>query len=128
MKGIIVATGILLALSTTARAQSLKVPTAVYLMSASADVATTVYCQSAGCREDNPIVNWLEPHGTTVMLSVGETADMAAVWAWNRTVGRKYPKLARVGLYVAAGVRFAIAARNVREGRTQRRLNAQGPR
>jgi hypothetical protein len=109
-------------------ATSLRLPTAMYLASASADVATTVYCQSAGCREDNPMVNWLEPRGTTIMLVAGESADLAGLWAWNRFIGRKHPKLAAIGLYAASGVRFAIAARNVREGRQQRRGNAAAAR
>jgi hypothetical protein len=128
VKRILLTAGAVLAITTCARAQepapSLKFPTAIYLASASADIATTVYCQSAGCREDNPMVNWLEPRGTTVMLAAGEAADIAGLWAWNRFVGRRNPKLAKIALYVVSGVRFAIAARNIREGREQRRLNA----
>jgi hypothetical protein len=115
-------------LTTLAHAQpdgsSLKLPTAIYLGAASADVATTICCQHAGCKEDNPLVSWLKPQGTAVMLVVGEAADLTGLWARNRFVGRKHPRLAKVGLYVVAGVRVAVAARNFREGRAQRRSNA----
>jgi hypothetical protein len=102
----------------------LRLPTALYVAAASVDVATTAYCVSAGCRERNPAVAWMQSTSTVGMLAAGEAADMAGLWAWRKFVGRRHPRITRVGLYAVAAVRLGLAARNMREGREQRRFNA----
>jgi hypothetical protein len=104
--------------------EGFRLPTTVYLAAASVDVATTAYCVSAGCLEGNPAVAWMQSRSAVGMLAAGEAADMAGLWAWRTYVGRRNPALAKLGMYAVAAVRLGLAARNVREGRKQRRFNA----
>ena len=46
------------------------------------------------------------------MVALGAGMDIAGVLAWNHYMGPKHPRLAAVGLYVAAACRFYIAYRN----------------
>jgi hypothetical protein len=104
--------------------RGLRLPTTLYLAAASLDVATTAYCVSAGCREGNPAVAWMQSRSAVGMLAAGEAADMAGLWAWRKIVGRRNPTLAKMGMYAVAAVRVGLAARNIREGRKQRQINA----
>jgi hypothetical protein len=99
-----------------------KVPLAVYAAAAATDVTTTLICPPPRCRETNQVINWLEPRGQVPMLAFGSALDAAGVWAWNRYVGRKHPTLAKVGLYVGAGVRSYFAVHNLRSKREADRL------
>jgi hypothetical protein len=93
-------------------AQSLRVPTTVFALSSMADWSSTYVGLSNGTGEQNPLLWFTESRPLPTVL-VGASMDVAAVWAWNRYVGRSHPKLARIGLYVAAGFRFWLTYRNV---------------
>jgi hypothetical protein len=113
---------LLAAASAHAQDRPLLVPTSVYVAAAGADVTTTLLCPPPRCRETNQVINWLEPRGQVPMLAFGSALDAAGVWAWNRYVGRKHPTLAKVGLYVGAGVRSYFAVHNLRSKREADRL------
>jgi hypothetical protein len=101
----------------TDTSSNLRWPTIVYGAAASADVASSVYAFHHGAREANPLINWLEPQGTGVMLGVGSVVDAAGVWAAHRYLGRRHAKAVRIALYALAGVRVGIAVHNIRVGR-----------
>jgi hypothetical protein len=92
------------------KSASLKLPTMVFAFAAGADAVTTYRNLSAGGNELNYFLKDIDHTGATIAVSVA--ADVVGVWAWNRYVGRKHPKLAKVGLYAASALRFFVAARN----------------
>jgi len=95
---------------------SLKVPTVVFMTAAAADWATTYRVGSAGV-ESNPLLHWTEPN-QELLITVAVATDLAGLYAWNRLVGRKHPKIAAVGLYAMSGMRFWLAYRNYKLCRT----------
>jgi hypothetical protein len=100
--------------ATKPRSNSLKWPTIVYASSLAADYATTAQLMHYGGIqvEKNPLSQWTgHPVG---VIAAGVAADTATVLLWNKYVGRKHPKVAKIGLYVASGVRFYLAARNAK--------------
>jgi len=112
---------ILLLWASAAQAQSLKIPTMVFAAAATSDWAST-YVVDRGpyvtrtsvttFHEDNPLINGLQSRPAT-MVAVGAAIDVVGVTLWNHYVGRNHPKLAAVGLYVAAAGRIAMAANNL---------------
>lgn len=101
-------------------AQSLKLPSTVFLASAAADWSSTAYCfTKPGCTERNPLLNWAKPLGAPTMISIGAAADLGSLYLVHRFVSPKHPKWARAGLYAMSAVRVAVAVSNVRDVRRQ---------
>lgn len=92
-----------------AAAQSLTVPRTLFLTAAAADWTTTAMNRSHGFPEHNPLINWTD--NTPTMITVGVAMDLGGLWLWERLT-RNHRRLTRVGLFVAAGLRFAVAAQN----------------
>lgn len=92
---------------------SLRRAISVYSFAAAADKASTIYGLQVcpPCVETNPLYSWTGNDAAAVALSAA--VDVAAVWAWQRFVGRKHPTLAKVGLYGWSGVRVGLAVHNV---------------
>jgi len=104
----------------TAR-QSFTQATIVYGIAAAADVGSTAYAMHYGAREQNPAIAWAHPKiGTAGMLALGTAVDVATVAALTRWLGPGHPRLVKVGLYTVAGVRGALAARNIRNAHQYR--------
>jgi hypothetical protein len=95
-------------------APSLKIASVAFLSAASLDWSSTWVNLATGpyARENNPELAWLNGHPAAI-VALGATQDVAGLWLWSRFVGRQHPRLANAGLFVAAGLRVAIAARNV---------------
>ncbi len=112
--------GLLIALiliPTSARAQSLRLPTAVFASAAAADWASTYRAISRyHLHEDNPLINRLADR-PTLMITAGAALDTVGAAAWLHYVGRRHSRIAAAGLYVAAAGRFYLAARNVSRSR-----------
>jgi hypothetical protein len=83
-------------------------------ISAGADWATT-YHSLTNYRtfETNPLLRPFQEHPVDMVI-VGSVIDVGTVYAWNRFVGRKHPKIATVGLWAMVGFRGYLAARNMR--------------
>lgn len=94
----------------------LRIANIVYASGVASDYATTyrTLMTSEGTHERNPLVNWLEPTSIHAMFALGIGLDAASVWAWNRYVAKRWPRLAKVGLYVGAAVRIGFAIDNTR--------------
>lgn len=107
---------VLLLLAAPVYAQSLKTPTTIFLAASAIDWSSTAYCVSQpGCHETNPLIKWAEPHGAPALIGIGAAADVTALYAIHRFIGRSHQKLLRVGLYSLAAVRVVAAVSNVRE-------------
>jgi hypothetical protein len=92
---------------------SLRGPTVVFALAATADWLSTRRMLAAGGYERNPGLAALD-HKPALLIAAGATADVLGVWAWNRFVGRKHPKIAKAGLYLAAGFRLFLTVHNLR--------------
>ena len=104
---------LLFAVVTSASAQSLKIPTAAFAIAAAGDWTTTAVGLAGGAREQNPLLKRF--HGNPAStVTAGALIDLAGVFVWHHAVGRHHPKLARTGLYVAAGFRTYLAIHNMR--------------
>jgi len=90
---------------------NLKVPNSVFLGAAAADWVSTYQFLQRGARETNPMLSGLQSQ-PALMIATGAAIDVASLWAWNRYVGKKHPRLAAVGLYTAAALRVWVASRN----------------
>lgn len=91
------------------KGESLKTATVVFAVAASLDWGSTYQFLDAGTlQEVNPMLAWLKNQPVKT-VAVGAAIDVAGVYLWNRTVGRKYPKLAKVGLFLAAVHRLFLA-------------------
>lgn len=98
---------------TPRRERALTVPTVVFMSAAVSDMASTyVTNRWGGLHEQNPTLNWLQPH-PLAMVALGAAMDVAGVRAWNHFVGTKHPRLAAAGLYAGAAFRTFLAARNL---------------
>lgn len=105
--------------STPAAAQSLKLPVIVFAGAVSADWTTTHYFLSNADRakpgqydqETNRTLSWLNNRPTATVL-VGVAQDVAVVWAVNRFVARRHPKIAAVSLYAMSAFRVHLAIDN----------------
>lgn len=101
---------------TTIDAHPLRLPTLVFAGAAAADWTTTYRNLSPGPTWDrgqewNPLLSPLHNRPVPTVLA-GAALDVVGVWAWDRFVGRKHPKLAAIGLYAGAGLRIWLASRN----------------
>lgn len=115
MRALLLTVALLLPVTATAQESTrLKLPTTVYLVAITADKATTLNCTlRPGCWEDNPMYRWADKSGGPLLqMTVSTGVDLVSIWAWNKTVGRKHPKLAALGLYSMAAIRATVAARN----------------
>lgn len=110
----------------TARGKhSLTLPVLFYAAGATLDMASTADCLHIGCREQNPLINWLEPHGAAPMLAFGAAVEVTAVVALNHFIGPKHPRLVRAGLYAAGSLHLVYGLHNISEARGQRAGNAR---
>jgi hypothetical protein len=93
---------------------SLKIASVAFLSAAALDWSSSCvnFNTAHGATEFNPELAWLNGHPRAI-VALGAAQDVAGLWLWARFVGRQHPRLANAGLYVAAGFRVAIAARNV---------------
>lgn len=108
-----------------APAVSLKLPTIVFALAAAADIGVThVGLRTGRQKEVNIFLKHLDsrPVATTV---VAVAADVVGVYAWNRFVGRRWPKVARAGLLGSAIFRFVLAAWGFDLNRFSERLWSQ---
>lgn len=116
---------LLVLLPVTASAQdvsapSLKWPTIVYSSAVAFDYSTTYRGLQLGATERNPILRPLQ-NRPVALVATGAALDAAGVWAWNRYVGRKHPKLAVLGLYAMSAARIWMASHNWQTIHAQRR-------
>lgn len=109
---------------------SLRLPSAIYLLSASADLASTAHCfgVSIRCQEANPAGNWIRG-GTSsaTMIAAGAAFDVATVYAVNRLLGQTHPKLATSILVAGAALRTSLAMSNLRLASSLGRCNVSVP-
>jgi hypothetical protein len=85
---------------------------AFYAVASAADTATTGYGLYArdGISETGVVYRGLpEPAVVPAMVAV----DVASIWAVQRFLGKKHPKIATVALYAMGSVRLFAAGRNV---------------
>jgi len=96
-----------------ARAQSLTPATTAFAAAAAADWATTYRNLASPYKptELNPLLRFTHSKPVPTVLA-GAAMDVAGVLAWQKLVGKRHPKLARIGLYAAAGLRVGMAVRN----------------
>lgn len=93
-------------------APSLKAATITVAVSVLADIVSTYRFIDAGtATELNPLYKPFREHKWPVVASMAVLGTSSA-WAWNKYVGRKHPRLAKVGLYLAAVVNIALATHN----------------
>jgi hypothetical protein len=87
----------------------------VFLAAAAFDWTSTSVNLATGpdAREGNPELAWLNGRHPDAIIALGATQDVVGLWLWSHFVGRQHPRAATVGLYLAAGFRVALAARNV---------------
>lgn len=111
LKSACVALLLLLTSASGASAQTLKLPNSIFAAAATADWVSTYQFIQRGANETNPLINRMQTK-PALMIASGAAIDVAGLWAWNRYVGEKHPRLAAVGLYAAAGFRIWLAARN----------------
>ena len=93
-------------------ANSLARPIAAFAAAAAADWATTYYGQSSGrTRETNPLIRRLQSR-PAAMIATGAGIDVGMVLA-VRAIGKHHPRMAKIYLYAASGVRVTLAVRNL---------------
>jgi|SRR5579872_5795713 len=93
---------------------SLKVPTIVFATAAAGDWFSTYHgVTHLEFLEGDPLINRWQNH-PALMVTAGTALDVGSVILWNRYVGRHHPKLAAVGLYVAAGFRTYLCLKGSR--------------
>ncbi len=92
-------------------AQSLKLPTIVYIGAASADLGTTYVGLRNGGHEENPYVQWLHDKPGPVLV-FGVVSDTVGLVLWDKYMGRSHPKVAIVTMYLVSGVRIGLAIHN----------------
>ena len=93
---------------------SLKIPTMVFAAAAAGDWASTYHGVShLQFFEGDPLINRWQNH-PALMVAAGTALDVGSVMIWNRYVGRRHPKLAALGLYVAASFRTYLCLKGIR--------------
>jgi hypothetical protein len=81
---------------------------------AAADWASTYYAlKHYHVREMNPILRPLD-HQPGAMVAVGALIDAGAVVAWNKTMGKRHPKIAVAGLWAMTAFRAYLTVHNIR--------------
>lgn len=102
-------------LPSLAQAQSiaLKPPTIAASAAAAADWATTYHAlKYYRLREANPLLRPLSG-SPAPLVSIGAAIDVAAVSAWNLSIGRSRPQAAAAGLWAMAAFRSYLAIHNL---------------
>ena len=117
MKVLLLAVAVLVA--APAAAQSLRLPTAIYVAGASLDTGTTLYGFHTGrCYESTNGMQWGTQHPQAfAAFSVG--AALASVYLW-RFIGKEYPKVAWVGLISTGTARGFVGWQNYQTCRSVR--------
>lgn len=93
--------------------RTLRNATFVFAGAASADWLSTRAMLKRGGTEDNPMLHWAQSK-PDAMIAVGASADAIGVWALNKTLGKRRPKLAAALLYAASAGRVYLTVRNMR--------------
>ena len=65
--------------------------------------------------EKNPLINWTD--NVPGKIALGAAIDVAGYWALHRLIGRRHPKLFKIGLYTAGAFRFSLMAWNLQKAR-----------
>ena len=92
---------------------SLKISTIAFAAAASADWIDTYYGVSThSFQESTPGIRRLQAH-PGLMVAAGAAEDIGLAILWHRAVGRRHPKLATAGLWVATGFRVYLCAKGV---------------
>jgi hypothetical protein len=63
--------------------------------------------------EGDPLINGWQ-NQPALMVIAGTAFDVGSLVVWNHYVGRHHPKLAAVGLYVAAGFRTYLCMKGIK--------------
>ena len=93
--------------------RTLRNATFVFAGAATADWLSTRAMLKRGGTEDNPMLHWAQSK-PDAMIVMGASADTLGVWALNKTLGKRRPKLAAVLLYAASAGRVYLTVRNMR--------------
>jgi hypothetical protein len=102
--------------STDATVHIGKLAPTVFLAAAAFDWTSTSVNLATGpsAREANPELAWLNGRWSPdAIIALGATQDVVGLWLWSHFTGRQHPRAVKAGLYLAAGLRVAVAARNV---------------
>lgn len=96
---------------------SLRLPTIAASAAAAADWVTTYHAlTNYRVHETNPLLRpWYDSPGQ--LVGMGALMDVAAVSAWNVTMGQKHPKVAVAGLWAMTAFRSYLAVHNLRNER-----------
>lgn len=97
----------------------------VYAATAGMDLASTVQCLNLGCRERNPIINWLEPHGDVVMLGAGVALEATTALLVERFIGPRHPRLVKTAILAVSAIHGGLAVHNWVNTSQQRASNAR---
>jgi hypothetical protein len=96
-----------------AQSISLRPPTIAASAAAAADWATTYHAlKHYKLREANPLLQPLS-RSPGPLVSIGGAIDVAAVSAWNLSIGRSRPQAAAAGLWAMAAFRSYLAIHNL---------------
>lgn len=106
-------TALLLLLAVPVQAQSLKLPTAIYVAGSALDSGTTLSGITSGrCMETTRGMQWGTQHPQAfTAFSVGAAVGSVLIWHW---ISREYPKVAWIGLASTGVARGIVGARNCR--------------
>lgn len=88
-----------------------------------ADWTSTYAMLKSGNHELNPTLR-IAHDRPAATVALGAAIDVVGVVAWQRFVGRRHPKLAASGLFVASAFRFYLASHN--KGLIDERSNKRG--
>lgn len=100
--------------------------TVAFAGAATADWVTTYRLDTRGGREDNPLINWMQPRSPAGMVALGVAIDAGGVWAWRRAVRRRHPTIATIGLLAASSFRVYLAVRNDQRLQARRQPSRSG--
>ncbi len=96
------------------KSPDLRFPSAVLAAAAASDWSATYYGLSRHrLVESNPLIKGLQDR-PALMVTTGAAIDIGAVMIWNRYMGKRHPKIAKVALYAASAYRFYLLAHNAR--------------
>ena len=92
---------------------SLKIATMAFTVAASADWIDTYYGVSThSFQESTPVIRRLQDR-PGLMVAVGAAEDVGLAILWHRAMGRRHPKLATAGLWVATSFRVYLCAKGI---------------
>ena len=100
-----------LTVASPSAAQSLTVPTTIFIVGSSLDTGTTLYGIRTGrCVESTRGMTWGTRHPDAFLaFSVATMIGTAYLWRW---IGREYPRIAWVGLIGHGAARGVVARQN----------------